>query len=95
MMRCPSSWKCAGEAAGRPPTVNPSTNRQVSAPRIAPAVENWEEKRAAAQNRIPKKPGGADLNVEYRISRHAQLDLLRVNGRDLEAPRLHAASADE
>jgi acetyl/propionyl-CoA carboxylase alpha subunit len=55
----------------------------------------WRNNRSAPQRTAFAVPGGDELVVEYALSRDGAISWLRVQGTELEAPRLHGATPQE
>ena len=67
-----------------------------TAARAMPSLPSgWRNNPSGPQATAFTGPGGEELPVEYRFARDGRLATLRVQGHDLDAPRLHAASGDE
>jgi len=69
--------------------------RRAGARAMPSLPSGWRNNPSVPQTTVFTGPGGEELPVEYRFARDGRLAALRVAGHDLDAPRLHGASADE
>jgi acetyl/propionyl-CoA carboxylase alpha subunit len=69
-------------------------HRRASASVLGGLPSGWRNN-ASVPQRVTFSGAAGEFLVEYRIDRRGELEFVRVNGAELEAPRVHAANADQ